>query len=154
MAAIGDRRPNSRASTTSGITGKAEKPSYLWIKDGRVEIRSAEHLWGKDTFETRTLIQQELGDPEIKVVCIGPARERLVRFASIITEVAASATRTGTGAVMGSKNLKAIAVRGSGQVGVAKPQELLHYSVAVNWKSANTRPVKSFPTGEWCASSP
>jgi aldehyde:ferredoxin oxidoreductase len=114
------------------ITGKAEKPSYLWIKDGQVEIRSAEHLWGKDTFETQTLIQQELGDPEIKVVCIGPAGERLVRFASIITEVAASATRTGTGAVMGSKNLKAIAVRGSGQVGVAKPQELLQYSVEIN----------------------
>jgi len=114
------------------ITGKAEKPSYLWIKDERVEIRSAEYLWGKDTFETQTLIQQELGDPEIKVVCIGPAGERLVRFASIITENAGAASRTGTGAVMGSKNLKAIAVRGSGHVGVARPKELLEFSVAVN----------------------
>lgn len=114
------------------VTGKAEKPSYIWIKDGHVEIRSAEHLWGKDTAETQTMIQQELHDPEIKIVCIGPAGERLVRFASIITEMAASATRTGTGAVMGSKNLKAIAVRGSGSVGVAHPEELLKYSLEVN----------------------
>ncbi len=114
------------------ITGKAERPSYLWIKDGLVEIRSAEHLWGKDTFETQTLIQEELGDPEIKVICIGPAGERLVRFASIITEVAASASRTGTGAVMGSKNLKAVAVRGSGSVAVAKPQELADFAIAIN----------------------
>jgi aldehyde:ferredoxin oxidoreductase len=114
------------------ITGKAEKPCYLWIKDGRVEIKNAEHLWGKDTFETQSLIQHELGDPEIKVVCIGPAGERLVRFASLITDVAASATRTGTGAVMGSKNLKAIAVRGSGSVGVARPKELIDFSIAIN----------------------
>lgn len=114
------------------ITGKAEKPSYLWIQDGRVEIREASHLWGKDTFETQKLIQKELNDPEIKIVCIGPAGEKLVRFASIITEVAASASRTGTGGVMGSKNLKAIAVRGSGSVGVARPQELLDFSIAIN----------------------
>jgi aldehyde:ferredoxin oxidoreductase len=114
------------------ITGKAEKPSYLWIKDGRVEIRCAEHLWGKDTAETQTMIQQELNDPEIKVVCVGPAGERMVRFASIITEMAASASRTGTGAVMGSKNLKAIAVRGSGSVGVANPEQMLQFSLEVN----------------------
>jgi len=119
------------------ITGKAEKPSYLWIKDGRIEIRNAEHLWGKNTFEAQTLIQEELGDPEIKVVCIGPAGERLVRLASIITEVAASASRTGTGAVMGSKNLKAIAVRGSNSVRVARPDELLDYSIAINQEIRN-----------------
>jgi aldehyde:ferredoxin oxidoreductase len=111
------------------ITGKAEKPCYLWIKDSRVEIRSAAHLWGKDTFETQTLIQEELGDPEIKVVCIGPAGEKMVRFASIITDMAASASRTGTGAVMGSKNLKAIAVRGTGTIKVARPEEMLKLSV-------------------------
>jgi aldehyde:ferredoxin oxidoreductase len=114
------------------ITGKAEKPCYLWIKDGRVEIRSAEGLWGKDTAETQTMIQKELNDPEIKVVCIGPAGEKMVRFASIITEMAASATRTGTGAVMGSKNLKAIAVRGTGTVGVARPDEMLQCSLEIN----------------------
>lgn len=119
------------------ITGKAEKPSYLWIKDGRVEIRSAEHIWGKDTFETQLMIQQELNDPEIKVVCIGPAGERMVRFASLITDMAASASRTGTGAVMGSKNLKAVAVRGSGTVKVARPDEMLQLSVAVNQEIRN-----------------
>ncbi|MGB6067229.1 MAG: aldehyde ferredoxin oxidoreductase family protein [Desulfomonilaceae bacterium] len=114
------------------ITGKAEKPCYVWIKDGRVEIRDAAHLWGKDTFETQKAIQEELGDPEIKSVCIGPAGEKLVRFACLITEYAGAAGRTGIGAVMGSKNLKAIAVRGSGSVGVAKPDEMLKLSIDVN----------------------
>jgi aldehyde:ferredoxin oxidoreductase len=114
------------------IKGKSEKPSYLWIKDGQVEIRSAEHLWGKDTFETQQLIKRELNDPEIKTVCIGPAGEKLVKFSCLITEVAGAAARTGMGAVMGSKNLKAIAVRGSGSVGVAKPEEMLAFSLDVN----------------------
>lgn len=114
------------------ITGKSDKPCYLWIKDGKVEIRSAEHLWGKDTFETQKMIQQELGDPEIKAICIGPAGEKLVRFACLITEAAGAAGRTGMGAVMGSKNLKAVAVRGSGTVGVAKPDEMLQLSLQVN----------------------
>ncbi len=114
------------------ITGKSDKPCYLWIKDGKVEIRSAEHLWGKDTFETQKMIQQELGDPEIKSVCIGPAGEKLVRFACLITEAAGAAGRTGIGAVMGSKNLKAVAVRGSGTVGVAEPDEMLQLSLDVN----------------------
>jgi len=112
--------------------GKSEKPCYLWIKDGRVEIRDAENLWGMDTFETQKAIQQELGDPEIKVVCIGPAGERLVQFACLITETGDAAGRTGMGAVMGSKNLKAIAVRGSGGVRVARPEELLELSIKVN----------------------
>lgn len=114
------------------LQGKSEKPCFLWIKDGRVEIRDAEHLWGKDTFETQKAIQQELGDPEIKVVCIGPAGERLVQFACLITETGDAAGRTGMGAVMGSKNLKAIAVRGSGGVRVARPEELLELSIKVN----------------------
>ncbi len=114
------------------IQGKSEKPCYLWIKDGRVEIRDAEKLWGMDTFETQKAIQNELGDPEIKVVCIGPAGERLVQFACLITETGDAAGRTGMGAVMGSKNLKAVAVRGSGGVNVARPEELLELSVQVN----------------------
>jgi len=113
------------------IQGKAEKPSYLWVKDGRVEIRDAGHLWGKDTVETQKAIQQELGDPEVKVVCIGPAGEKLVRFACLITETGDAAGRTGMGAVMGSKNLKAIAVRGSGGVLVARPDEMLELSISV-----------------------
>jgi len=111
------------------IQGKADKPCYLWIKNGSVEIRDAANVWGKDTAETQKIIQQELRDPEIKVVCIGPAGERLVRFACLITETGDAAGRTGMGAVMGSKNLKAIAVRGSGGVRVAKPEELLEFSI-------------------------
>lgn len=113
------------------IQGKSDRPCYIWIKDGVVEIRDAEHLWGMDTVETQKAIQQELGDSEVKVVCIGPAGERLVRFACLITETGDAAGRTGMGAVMGSKNLKAIAVRGSGAVKVAKPQELLDLSIQV-----------------------
>jgi aldehyde:ferredoxin oxidoreductase len=114
------------------IQGKAEKPSYIWINEDKVEIRDASHLWGKDTFETQKMIQQELGDPEIKVVCIGPAGENLVRFACLITEVAGAAARGGLGAVLGSKNIKAVAVRGRKPVGVARPAEMFQASLALN----------------------
>ena len=114
------------------IQGKAEKPSYIWITEDKVEIRDASHLWGKDTFETQKMIQQELGDPEIKVVCIGPGGENLVRFACLITEVAGAAARGGLGAVMGSKNIKAVAVRGRKPVGVARPAEMFEASLALN----------------------
>jgi aldehyde:ferredoxin oxidoreductase len=113
------------------IQGKADKPSYIWINDDKVEIRDASHLWGKDTHETQIAIQQELGDPEVKVVCIGPAGENLVRFACLITETGDAGGRTGMGAVMGSKNIKAIAVRGSGGVAIAKPQEFLEQAIQV-----------------------
>lgn len=112
------------------VTGKSEKPCYLFINDGSVEIRDADHLWGKDTFETQKAIQAELRDSEVKVVCIGPAGERLVTFACLITETGDAAGRTGMGAVMGSKNLKAIAVRGFGSVKVAKPDELLELALS------------------------
>jgi aldehyde:ferredoxin oxidoreductase len=124
------------------ITGKAEKPCYIWIKDGRVEIRDAEQLWGQDTFQTQKLIQQELGDPEIKVVCIGPAGEKLVRFACLITETGDAAGRTGMGAVMGSKNLKAIAVRGFNSLEIAHPREFLDLSIQVN------KEIREHPTFE------
>ncbi|MDR3605515.1 MAG: aldehyde ferredoxin oxidoreductase family protein [Syntrophaceae bacterium] len=113
------------------IVGKADKPCYILINEGKVEILSAEHLWGKDTHETQKAIQDELGDPEIKIVCIGPGGEKLVRFACIITETGDAAGRTGMGAVMGSKNLKAVAVRARGAVKVARPQELLDLSIKV-----------------------
>jgi aldehyde:ferredoxin oxidoreductase len=114
------------------VTGKAEKPCYIWIKEGQVTIRDASHLWGKDTFTTQKMIQQELGDPEIKVVCIGPAGEKQVRFACLLTETGDAAGRSGMGAVMGSKNLKAIAVRATGGVMVARPREFLDLSIQIN----------------------
>ncbi len=128
------------------LTGKAEKPVYVWIHDEGVEIRDAAHLWGKDTYETQKLIQQELGDPEVKVVCIGPAGENLVRFACLITEVAGAAARGGLGAVMGSKNVKAVAVRGTKSVGVAHPEEMLSESLALNREIRESPACKELST--------
>jgi aldehyde:ferredoxin oxidoreductase len=114
------------------VTGRSERPCYIWIKEGRVEIREAGHLWGRDTFETQKLIQQELGDPEIKMACIGPAGENRVRFACILTETGDAAGRTGMGAVMGSKNLKAIALRATGGIRIAQPEAFLDLSIRIN----------------------
>jgi len=91
---------------------RSPKPVYLWINDGEAEIRDAGQFWGKTIYETDELIKDELGDREIKVACIGQAGENMVRFASIINECSRVAARSGMGTVMGSKNLKAIAVRG------------------------------------------
>ena len=101
------------------IHGKAAKPTYIWIKDQSVELRDATHLWGQITGPVEDTIRAELGDQQIRVCQIGPAGENLVRFACVINDLNEVAGRTGLGAVMGSKNLKAIAVRGASRVGVA-----------------------------------
>jgi len=98
------------------IRGKSESPSYLWIKDDDVDVCDAERLWGLDTFQTEEKIRQVQEDPCVRVACIGAAGERLVRFAHINTERYRQAGRGGTGAVMGSKNLKVVAVRGTGKI--------------------------------------
>lgn len=110
------------------ITGKAEKPVYLWIHNGRIEIRDAAGLWGKTTTETQWAIRRALGDEEIKSAVIGPAGENLVRFACVMTGIKNSGGRTGMGCVMGSKNLKAIAARGTMDVKIAHPVEALEYN--------------------------
>ena len=107
------------------LEGKAEKPVYLWICDENVEIRSAEHLAGKTIPETETTVKKEVGDYECKVVSIGPAAEKLVRFACIMSDYDRAAGRCGGGTVMASKNVKAIAVRGNGEIPVARPEEFL-----------------------------
>lgn len=94
------------------VYGRAERPVYLWLSEGKAELRDAAHLWGKGTAGTEAMIRAELGDEKIEVACIGPAGEHLVRFAAIINMANRAWGRTGMGAVMGSKNLKAIAVRG------------------------------------------
>lgn len=109
------------------ITGRAEKPVYLWVHDGRIELRDAAHIWGKDTLETAAAIRKELGDEEIKVMAIGPAGEQLVRFAAVITGLKNAAGRTGMGCVMGSKNLKGIAARGTGDLAIARPKEAFEH---------------------------
>jgi len=107
------------------IQGRSRKPCYLWIDDDHVIIRDAEHLWGKTTWETDDLLREELGDDDIQIAGIGPAGENLVRAACIINNGSRAAGRCGLGAVMGSKNLKAVAVRGTGQINVAKPEEFM-----------------------------
>lgn len=95
------------------IKGKAAKPVYLWVHDGEAEIRDASHLWGKVTGEVQKSIKKELGDERVRIAQIGPAGEKLVRYACIMNELKHFNGRTGLGAVMGSKNLRAIVVRGN-----------------------------------------
>ncbi|MBY9016330.1 MAG: aldehyde ferredoxin oxidoreductase family protein [Candidatus Lokiarchaeota archaeon] len=106
------------------IEGKAKKPVYLWIKDGDAEIKNAIHLWGKVTGEAEAIIKKELSDQFIRVAQIGSGGENLVRYACIINDLRNAAGRTGMGAVMGSKNLKAIAVRGHKKLEVINKEKL------------------------------
>ena len=111
------------------ITGKADRPTYLWINDGEIEFRDASALMGHDPATVENLIRKELGDDEIKVMSIGLAGENLVRFANVRTGLKTAAGRTGMGAVMGSKNLKAIAVRGTQDIEIKHPEEVLEYDL-------------------------
>ena len=105
------------------VTGRAKEPVFLWIDDERIELRSAQMIWGKTTGETDDLIKAELGDPDIQTLRIGPAGENLVRAACIIVSEGRAAGRCGVGAVMGSKNLKAVAVRGTKEIQLAREVE-------------------------------
>ncbi|MGI6469428.1 MAG: aldehyde ferredoxin oxidoreductase family protein [Syntrophomonadaceae bacterium] len=101
--------------------GKAPQPVYLWIYNDEVELRPAQELWGKTVPETTDMLKAAT-DEESKIACIGPAGENLVKFANIMNEYNRAAGRSGVGAVMGSKNLKAVAVRGTKGIKVADPQ--------------------------------
>jgi aldehyde:ferredoxin oxidoreductase len=107
------------------LIGKAEKPVYLWIDDDSVQLLDASQVWGKSPSETEDAIKNELGDYYVRVASIGLAGEKLSKIASIINEKTRAAGRTGLGAVMGSKNLKAVAVRGTNDIVVAKPDEFM-----------------------------
>ncbi|OGO69401.1 MAG: hypothetical protein A2Z37_14540 [Chloroflexi bacterium RBG_19FT_COMBO_62_14] len=116
--------PELRASGFDGllIIGRATAPVYLWVHQGDVEIRSAVHLWGiTDTYETQAVLRSELDDSLVRVASIGLAGEAGLPFALVLCDHGRVAGRTGMGAVMGSKNLKAIAVRGKGEVSLADP---------------------------------
>ena len=125
------------------IVGSAKKPVYLWINDGEIKIKDASSLWGKDAFETQTAIRNDLGDEDIKCLVIGTAGENLVRFANVRTGMKNSAGRTGMGCVMGSKKLKAIAVRGTMNLEFAYPDELLKYCKEMNDMIMSTRWAKA-----------
>ncbi len=109
------------------LTGCAPEPTYLWLRDGQVSLRPASHLWQQcDTYETQDRIRQEVGDSLTRVACIGLAGERRLRMASVLCDHGRAAGRTGMGAVMGSKNLKAVAVRGSQPIPLAEPEAFAH----------------------------
>ena len=116
------------------IKGKAEKPVYLWIHDGEYELRDATHLWGKITGDAEAIIKEELGDEKIEVLQVGPAGENSVRFAGIFSMSNRANGRTGMGAVMGSKNLKAVAVRGKKRPSIANKAGL---NQLAKWGAAN-----------------
>ena len=111
------------------VTGKADKPTYLYLEDDSVQLMDASHLWGKDNWQTEEMIKEDLGDPGVRVASIGPAGENLVRYGCIINDRLRAAGRTGMGAVMGSKLLKAIAVRGTGDVEVADVEGFREFAV-------------------------
>jgi len=119
------------------IKGKAPQPVYLWIRDGQAEIRKATHLWGKETGEVEDLIREELGDPRVRIAQIGPGAERGVRYGCIINELKHVNGRTGMGAVMASKNLRAIAARGSKKLELHDAKKV--HEIA-KWFSANFLP--------------
>jgi aldehyde:ferredoxin oxidoreductase len=112
------------------IEGSSKKPVYLWINDGQVEIRDASHLWGQDTGPAQEAILSEVG--KAKVLGIGPGGENLVRYASAISELRFAAGRAGMGSVMGSKKLKAVAVKGSKPVAIAHRGELIDLTREIN----------------------
>lgn len=109
------------------LHGRAPTPVYLWVHNGKAELRPAEHLWGKLTADTEAIIKEELGDQKIEIAEIGPAGEKQVRFAAIINMANRAWGRTGMGAVMGSKNLKAIAVRGTKRPTAGDPEKIKFY---------------------------
>ncbi|MFC1979969.1 aldehyde ferredoxin oxidoreductase N-terminal domain-containing protein, partial [Chloroflexota bacterium] len=107
------------------ISGKSPVPVYISIADDQVEIRDASHLWNKDTLETSQIIQEELRNDNVEVLCIGQAGENLVFAASIQETSGSSFSRAGVGAVMGDKRLKAIAVYGTKDIKIAEPSKFV-----------------------------
>ncbi|MFX1569355.1 MAG: aldehyde ferredoxin oxidoreductase family protein [Promethearchaeota archaeon] len=154
------------------IKGISKKPVYLWIYNDKIEIRNATKLWGKGTRETEDLLKKEIGDENIKIASIGPAGENLVNFASIMSEKSHAAGRCGMGAVMGSKNLKAIVVRGTKDVPIINEEKLKDAAQKIrtiaktaplsvvmhdvgtlahmdNYVSAGDVPIKNFTLSRW-----
>lgn len=133
------------------IEGKAPEPVYIYIKNGNTEIRPASHLTGKDTYETQSLLQTEVSDDKARVLCIGPAGETGALFAAMINDAGRAPARGGPGAVMGSKNLKAIVVRGTQKVDLANPDGFKRYALEINKRNGRgdeTKMLRIFGTPE------
>jgi aldehyde:ferredoxin oxidoreductase len=118
------------------VKGQADTPVYLWIHDGEAEIRAADHFWGMTTGDCQAAVQEELGEKSARLALIGPAGEKLVRFACVINDLKHAAGRTGLGAVMGSKNLKCVVARGRTAVPVADQEgvQALGKAMTSGWK--------------------
>jgi len=106
------------------VNGAASSPKYITVFDDRIEIKDADHLWGQDTVDTEKSIQKDAGDKKIRIASIGPASEKLSLISGIVNDAGRIAARSGVGAVMGAKKLKAVAVRGTGKAGIADENEL------------------------------
>jgi aldehyde:ferredoxin oxidoreductase len=104
------------------IEGASDAPVYLWIHNGKVEIRNASHLWGEDALKTQDILRRELGDDKVRVACIGPSGEKRVLLSCLINDEGRAPGRGGNGAIFGAKNLKAIAVRGTGAFPIHDPE--------------------------------
>lgn len=126
------------------IEGKSNNPVYIMIKDEEVKIHQAKHIWGKNTKETQQIIREEMNDKKVRVAMIGKAGENLINYACIMNGCYDAAGRGGLGAVMGSKNLKAIAVKGSHIPNVAAP-EIINNINKILFKKMST----TMPTKEW-----
>ncbi|MGD9031175.1 MAG: aldehyde ferredoxin oxidoreductase family protein [Desulfobacteraceae bacterium] len=137
--------PGLRRSGYDGliIEGRSEEPVYLSIINGKAEFREASHLWGMTTEQCQGAIKEELGTPRLEIACIGPAGERAVRMACVISGKRA-AGRGGGGAVMGSKNLKAIAVHGERKVPIAEPEKFKELQMAIRKKVPEIDRLKVF----------
>lgn len=130
------------------ISGKSPTPVYIWIQNDKVELRDASHLWGKDTFETQKLIREELKMEKAQTVCIGPAGENRVCAASMEHSIGASSSRSGTGAIMGDKKLKAIAVYGTKDINVANTAKLMELCEEI-FKDKRGEPVREIIGNYW-----
>ncbi|MEJ5313876.1 MULTISPECIES: aldehyde ferredoxin oxidoreductase family protein [Anaerolinea] len=120
------------------ITGKAPSPVYLWVNQGNVQVRDASHLWGKtDIYETQNQIRLELEEPRARIACIGLAAENGVVFSGIFSDHGRAAARTGLGLLMASKNLKALAVRGTQKLPIAFPEQFAAQRIKINKELAN-----------------
>jgi len=131
------------------VEGKADKPVYLWIKDGKVEIRDAGGVWGKETAEAFDVLTEELEDEKVRALIIGPAGENLVKFAGISSDLNHYHGRTGMGAVMGSKNLKAVVVRGNNKLEFAdkeKIKELAKFFADNRMNNADNKTLSKYGT--------
>ena len=125
------------------VRGRSKSPVYLWIKDGEVENKPADHLWGLLTAPAEAAIREELGDQRVRVAQIGPGGENLVRYAAVMHDINRAAGRNGLGAVMGSKNLKAVAVRGTQQLPIADRKRV---TAVAKWLADNYEDLMAWAT--------